>query len=91
MPLSSILNKSGLPANQPAQPSAFFESSLRFDRFATRTRSGRRLFEDHSEKAFEETIDRLLASPHYGENGAGTGLIWSAAETNGYERDGDKP
>ena len=44
MPLSSISSISPvcLPINRPTFASS--ESSLRFDRFATRTRSGRRLF-----------------------------------------------
>jgi len=44
------------------------------------------------EKAYEDLIDRLLASPHYGEK---WGRHWldlvRYAETNGYERDGPKP
>jgi hypothetical protein len=42
--------------------------------------------------AYEQLIDRLLASPHYGEK---WGRHWldlvRYAETNGYERDGAKP
>ncbi len=44
------------------------------------------------EVAYEALIDRLLASPHYGEK---WGRHWldlvRYAETNGYERDGPKP
>ncbi len=44
------------------------------------------------DKALDELIDRLLASPHYGEK---WGRHWldlvRYAETNGYERDGPKP
>ncbi|MFP6900747.1 MAG: DUF1549 domain-containing protein, partial [Opitutales bacterium] len=47
---------------------------------------------DKSTDAFEEVIDDLLASPQYGEK---WGRHWldlvRYAETNGYERDGDKP
>jgi len=47
---------------------------------------------DHSPDAYEKLIDRLLASPHYGEK---WGRHWldlvRYAETNGYERDGAKP
>ncbi|MGE3806559.1 MAG: PSD1 and planctomycete cytochrome C domain-containing protein [Gemmataceae bacterium] len=46
---------------------------------------------DTSPKAYENLIDRLLASPHYGEK---WGRHWldlvRFAETNGYERDGPK-
>ncbi len=45
-----------------------------------------------SDAAWEQLIDRLLASPHYGER---WGRHWldlvRYAESNGYERDGTKP
>ena len=87
------LNKSGLPANQPAQPSTLLRRAY-FDLIGLPPELDQvdAFLEDHSEKAFEETIDRLLASPHYGEK---WGRHWldlvRYAETNGYERDGDKP
>ncbi|MBI1321958.1 DUF1553 domain-containing protein [bacterium] len=47
---------------------------------------------DERPDAWERLVDRLLASPHYGER---WGRHWldlvRFAETNGYERDGDKP
>ena len=47
---------------------------------------------DRDPKAYEKLIDRLLQSPQYGEK---WGRHWldlvRFAETNGYERDGDKP
>lgn len=47
---------------------------------------------DRSAEAYEHLIDRLLASPDYGEK---WGRHWldlvRYAETNGYERDGPKP
>ncbi len=47
---------------------------------------------DSSPDAYEKLVDRLLASPHYGEK---WGRYWldvvGYAETNGYERDGNKP
>ncbi len=47
---------------------------------------------DPSDKAWAQLIDRLLASPHYGER---WGRHWldlvRYAESNGYERDGAKP
>src|SRR5262245_37510466 len=47
---------------------------------------------DKASDAYEKLIDRLLASPHYGEK---WGRHWldlvRFAETNGYERDGPKP
>jgi hypothetical protein len=42
--------------------------------------------------AYEKLIDRLLASPHYGEKWGRHWLdVVHYAETNGYERDGPKP
>jgi hypothetical protein len=47
---------------------------------------------DKSPNAYEKVVDRLLASPHYGER---WGRHWldlaRYADTNGYERDADKP
>jgi len=47
---------------------------------------------DRSADAHERLVDRLLASPHYGEHWARHWLdLVRWGETNGYERDGDKP
>ena len=47
---------------------------------------------DNASDKFDKLVDSLLASPHYGEK---WGRHWldlvRYAETNGYERDGDKP
>lgn len=47
---------------------------------------------DHSPNAYDKLVDRLLASPHYGEK---WGRHWldliRYAETNSYERDNPKP
>jgi hypothetical protein len=47
---------------------------------------------DPDPRAYEKLVDRLLASPHYGEK---WGRYWldlvRFAETNSYERDGPKP
>ena len=46
---------------------------------------------DHRPDAWERVIDRLLASPHYGEHWARHWMdIARYAETNGYERDNKK-
>jgi hypothetical protein len=46
---------------------------------------------DEAPGAWERVIDRLLASPHYGEHWARHWMdIARYAETNGYERDGKK-
>ena len=47
---------------------------------------------DHDPKAYENLIEKLLASPHYGEKWGRHWLdVVGYADTNGYERDGDKP
>ncbi len=47
---------------------------------------------DKSPDAYERLIDRLLASPHYGEKWGRHWLdVVRFAESNGYERDGPKP
>ncbi len=47
---------------------------------------------DNSPQAYERVVDRLLASPHYGERWARHWLdIVRFAETNSFERDGLKP
>ncbi|MEI7878976.1 MAG: DUF1549 domain-containing protein, partial [Planctomycetota bacterium] len=46
---------------------------------------------DPSADAYERIVDRLLASPHYGEKWARHWLdLMRYADTNGFERDGDK-
>lgn len=48
--------------------------------------------DDDSSDAYEAMVDRLLASPHYGERWARHWLdLVRYAETNSYERDGAKP
>ncbi len=47
---------------------------------------------DASPEAYERQVDRLLASPHFGERQARRWLdVARFAETNGYERDAAKP
>jgi hypothetical protein len=44
--------------------------------------------QDHSPNAYEKVVDRLLASPHYGERWARRWLdLARYADTNGYEKD----
>jgi mono/diheme cytochrome c family protein len=48
--------------------------------------------QDQRPDAYEQLIERLLASPHYGERWARHWLdLVRYAESNGYERDGHKP
>jgi len=52
----------------------------------------RAFLDDRSPDAYEKLIDRLLASPHYGERWARYWLdLVRYADSNGYERDGEKP
>ncbi|MFP6894877.1 MAG: DUF1549 domain-containing protein, partial [Opitutales bacterium] len=87
------LKKSGLPANPPARSAALLRRA-HFDLVGLPPEIEQvdAFIKDNSDKAFEQVIDRLLASPHYGEK---WGRHWldlvRYAETNGYERDGDKP
>lgn len=47
---------------------------------------------DPAADAYEKQVDRLLASPHFGERQARHWLdVARFAETNGYERDAEKP
>ncbi|MBX9624313.1 MAG: DUF1549 and DUF1553 domain-containing protein [Gemmataceae bacterium] len=47
---------------------------------------------DNRPDAYERVVDRLLASPHYGERQAQHWLdVVRFAESNGYEMDGDRP
>ncbi len=47
---------------------------------------------DRSPRAYEKVVDRLLASPHYGERWATKWLdIVRYADTNGFELDKDRP
>ncbi|MCH7987894.1 MAG: DUF1553 domain-containing protein [Planctomycetes bacterium] len=89
----SRLEAAGMSPARPAKPRALIRrASLDLlglppspddvDRFAT----------DSSGPAWEKTIDRLLANPHYGER---WGRHWldlvRYADSNGYEVDGPKP
>jgi hypothetical protein len=48
--------------------------------------------QDRSANAYEKVVDRLLASPHYGERWAGKWLdVVRYADTNGFELDQDRP
>ena len=87
------LKKSGLPANQLAEPAALLRRA-HFDLVGLPPELHQvdAFLRDNSDMAFEQTIDRLLASPHYGEKWGRPWLdLVRYAETNGYERDGDKP
>ncbi len=47
---------------------------------------------DHSPRAYEQLVDRLLSRPEYGERWGRHWLdVVRYAQSNGYERDGEKP
>jgi hypothetical protein len=47
---------------------------------------------DKTSNAYEKVVDRLMASPQYGERWASKWLdVVRYADTNGYEHDGDRP
>src|SRR5438105_3840692 len=47
---------------------------------------------DKSPEAYEKVVDRLIASPQYGERWASKWLdVVRYADTSGYEHDGDRP
>ena len=52
----------------------------------------RAFVKDRSSNAYEKLVDRLLASPHYGERWAQKWLdVTRYADTNGFELDADRP
>ncbi len=91
--LSDALSRRGLTMNPPATPRALVRRAY-FDLHGMPpSPEAVAAFEaDPSAEAWERLIDRLLASPHYGER---WGRHWldlvRYAESNGYERDGPKP
>ena len=57
-----------------------------------RRRRSTAFLQDKSPNAYEKVVDRLLASPHYGERWATKWLdVVRYADTNGYELDADRP
>jgi hypothetical protein len=87
------LQKAGLTASPPADRRALIRRStydlLGLPPTATEIEA---FVKDQSPDAYEKLIDRLLASPHYGEK---WGRHWldlvRYAESNSFERDGTKP
>jgi hypothetical protein len=89
----SKLAENGLDLNPPADPVALVRR-VYYDLIGLPPTPEQvdEFLADPSPEAYERLIDRLLASPHYGER---WGRHWldlvRYAETNGYERDGPKP
>ena len=62
------------------------------DRPSADARRNRRFLDDNSPDAWENLIDRLLASPHYGERWGRHWLdVARYADSNGFEHDFDRP
>ncbi len=91
--IEARLKKSGI---QPAPPASreVLVRRLYFDLIGLppTPKEVERFLNDRSENAYEKLVDRLLASPHYGERWARHWLdVVRYAETNSFERDGAKP
>ena len=89
----SRLNNEKLRPNLPATRAALLRRASYDLTGLPPTLAEIRAFEqDTSRDAWEKQIERLLASPHYGEKWARHWLdIVRYAESNGFERDGEKP
>ncbi len=87
------LAKEGLKPNGPASRRELIRrASFDLTGLPPTLEEVRAFEEDRSPQAWEKVIDRLLASPHYGEKWARHWLdIVRYAESNGFERDSDKP
>src|SRR5439155_25343470 len=87
------LQKDGLAPNPPATKTALIRRAY-YDLIGLppTPEEVQGFLSDRSDRAYEKVIDRLLASPQYGEK---WGRHWldlvRYAETNSYERDGAKP
>jgi hypothetical protein len=87
------LEKEGLAPNPPATKNALIRRAY-YDLIGLPPSPAeiQAFLADNSPQAYEKMVDRLLASPQYGEK---WGRHWldlvRFAETNSYERDGQKP
>ena len=96
-PVDAFVAAGLAPRGLSRSPTADKETLLRRATYSVTglppTEQEMRLFlADNSADAWEKVVDRLLASPHYGEHWARHGLdLVRYAETNSFERDGVKP
>ncbi|MEZ6139964.1 MAG: PSD1 and planctomycete cytochrome C domain-containing protein [Zavarzinella sp.] len=87
------LDQKGIAPNQPAERLALVRRAY-YDLIGLppTPEQVEAFLADQSENSFEKLIDQLLDSHHYGEKWARHWLdVVRFAETNGYERDSDKP
>ena len=75
-------------AARPSGPRLIRRLTLDLTRPAAHARGGRRVSRRHQPDAYEALVDRLLASPHYGERMAMDWLDGARyADTNGFQND----
>jgi mono/diheme cytochrome c family protein len=87
------LERRGLPVPDPAEKRALLRR-VTYDvtGLPPSEQEVRDFLADESPQAWERVVDRLLASPHYGEQWARHWLdLVRYADTNSFERDGNKP
>ncbi len=91
--IESQLATRSLPVPQPAdKPTLLRRATYGLTGLPPREQEMRNFLGDDSPDAWERAVDRLLASPHYGEHQARHWLdLVRFAETNSFERDGVKP
>ena len=87
------LDRRGLPVPQPAEKLALLRrATYDVTGLPPSEQEVRDFLADESPQAWERVVDRLLASPHYGEQWARHWLdLVRYADTNSFERDGNKP
>jgi hypothetical protein len=87
------LEEHGLPVPQPAEKIALLRrATYGVTGLPPSEQELRAFLADESPQAWERVVDRLLASPHYGEQWARHWLdLVRYADTNSFERDGNKP
>ncbi|MFM8704378.1 MAG: DUF1549 domain-containing protein, partial [Planctomycetia bacterium] len=87
------LARRGLPAPPPADKRTLLRrATYGVTGLPPTEREMRDFLCDESPQAWERVVDRLLASPRYGEHWARHWLdLVRYADTNSFERDGDKP
>lgn len=89
----SKLEKAGLKPNREASRTALLRRvTYDLTGLPPTPAETRAFLADQSSDAYEKVVERLLASPRYGERWARHWLdLVRYAETNSFERDGDKP
>jgi len=86
------MEENGLAPNPEADPAALLRrAALDLTGLPPTAEELDAFLSDNSPDAYERALDRLLASPHYGEKQARAWLdLARYADSNGYEKDGDR-